>query len=120
MNNINVSVYQGYDSDKYLDEKITELKLDYLVLSPHGHKNDMLLSEGDLMISLLEDFIERVKNAEASVPVFIYGVFDRIDERVDVSPYFKALNETGNQIYVSVCKSYPTEKIEDFIKIFKI
>ena len=116
----NISVYQGYDSDKYLDNMIKDLKSDYLVLSPHGNKNDKLLSEGDLMISLLEEFTYKVKNADANVPVFIYDVFGRIDESVDITKYLELLKNAENNVYISINNSYPTKNFEKFAKIFKI
>lgn len=121
MNEYNISVYQGYDSDKYLDNLIKDLKSDYLVLSPYGNKNDKLLSEGDFMISLLEEFIKKAKNADDGVPVFIFGVFDRIDENVDIKPYINKLLNSKKTVYISVLPNYNTDCfIELNMPIFKV
>ena len=53
MNEYNISVYQGYDSDKELDKIINTEKSDYFSLSSSRIKNDGYLSEGDLMLKNL-------------------------------------------------------------------
>ena len=120
MNEYNISVYQGYDSDKELDEIINTEKNDYFSLSSSGLKNGGYLSEGDLMLKNLDEFIALIENSKIKASVFIYGVFDKIDESINIAPFLERLKNTNRNVYISVCKSYPTEKFEMFAKVFKI
>ena len=120
MNEYNISVYQGYDSDKALDEIINTEKNDYFSLSSFGLKNDGYLSEGDLMLKNLDEFIALIENSKIKASVFIYGVFDKIDESINIAPFLERLKNTNRNVYISVCKSYPAEKFEMFAKVFKI
>lgn len=116
----NIFVYQGFDSDKELDKIINMEKSDYFSLSPYGLKNDGYFSEGDLMLKNLDEFITRIESSNNNASVFIYEVFDRIDEIINITPFLERLKNTNRKIYISVCNSYHTEKFEGFAKIFKI
>lgn len=45
-------------------------------------------------------------------PVFLYGLFDRLDAAADVTPCLERLASLSRQVIVSVCASYPTERLE--------
>lgn len=120
MNEYNISVYQGYDSDKELDKIINTEKSDYFSLSPSRLKNDGYLSEGDLMLKNLDEFIALIESSKIKASAFIYGVFDKIEESINITPFLERLKNTSRNVYIFVCKSYPTEKFEGFAKIFKI
>ena len=72
-----IYVFCGYNSDKCLDEIVNAYKNDYFCLSTGNIKKDgLLLSESDLMIKNLDEFILRVEKSDVTAPVFIFGVFD--------------------------------------------
>lgn len=120
MNEHKIFVYQGYDSDKELDKIINTEKNDYFSLSSSMLKNDGYLSEGDLMLKGLNEFITLLENSKINASAFIYGVFDKIEESINISPFLERLKNTNRNVYISVCNSYPTEKFESFTKIIKI
>ena len=116
-----IYVFCGYNSDKCLDEIVNAYKNDYFCLSTGNIKKDgLLLSEGDLMIKNLDEFILRVEKSDIDAPVFIFGVFDRIDLGVDITPYLERLAKIKNQVFVSVCKNYPFKRFSNFGVVFNI
>ncbi len=116
-----IYVFCGYNSDKCLDEIVNAYKNDYFCLSTGNIKKDgLLLSEGDLMIKNLEEFILRVEKSDIDAPVFIFGVFDRIDLGVDITPYLKRLAKIKSQVFISVCKNYPIERFSKFGAVFTL
>ena len=112
-------IFQGRDSDKCLDEVILKFKQDYYSLSPYGHKNDEYLSESDLMVKKLDEFISRLETADTDAPAFIYGIFDKIDLGVDISPYLQRLSRVDMQIFISVGHNYPSERFNLYGAVFK-
>lgn len=44
-------------------------------------------------------------------PIFIYDYFDRLDIAIDTTPIIEKLISTGGQVFISVCGSYPDEKM---------
>ena len=117
-----IYVFCGYNSDKCLDEIVNAYKNDYFCLSTGNIKKDgLLLSESDLMIKNLDEFILRVEKSDVTAPVFIFGVFDRIDLGVNITLYLERLVKIKNQVFISVCKNYPLDKFEKFTKsIFRV
>ncbi|MBR2025046.1 MAG: hypothetical protein IKB93_13105 [Clostridia bacterium] len=116
-----IYVFCGYNSDKCLDEIVNAYKNDYFCLSTGNiKKGGLLLSESDLMIKNLEEFILRVEKSDIDAPVFIFGVFDRIDLGVDITPYLERLAKIKNQVFVSVCKNYPSERFSKFGTVFTL
>lgn len=70
--------------------------------------DDKLMSESDRILAAFEKFIVQCENkANDDRPIFIYSLFDRLDESIDVRPYLDKLSELGRQVYVSVCNGYP-------------
>ncbi len=66
-----------------------------------------LLSESDRQLFDLMKFIEKLSVATKRGdmrPIFVYGLFDRVDEAVDVEPYIKALASLGRQVFISTCR----------------
>ena len=116
-----IYVFCGYNSDKCLDEIVNAYKNDYFCLSTGNIKKDgLLLSESDLMIKNLEEFILRVEKSDIDAPVFIFGVFDRIDLGVDITPYLERLAKIKSQAFISVCKNYPSERFSKFGTVFTL
>lgn len=116
-----IYVFCGYNSDKCLDEIVNAYKSDYFCLSSSDVRNNgLLLSEGDLMIKKLDEFISRIEKSDTNAPVFIFGIFDRIDLSVDITPYLERLAKIKSQVFISVCKSYPFERFSNFGSVFKI
>ncbi len=44
-------------------------------------------------------------------PIFVYGYFDRLDESIDVTAAISELASLGKQVFISVCKNYPIQKL---------
>ncbi len=79
-----------------------------------GRTSDALLSESDLHVACLADFLDhvcadRIQNDDR--PIFLFDLFDRIDEAVDISPWLDRLASLGRQVFLSVGASYPTDKL---------
>ncbi len=54
-------------------------------------------------------------------PIFLYDYFDRLDEAVDPMPIVDELVASGRQVFVSVCKGYPTERLTgEGLQVLKI
>ena len=102
MNEYNISVYQGYDSDKELDKIINTEKSDYFSLSPYRLKNDGYLSEGDLMLKNLNEFIALIESSKIKASAFIYGVFDKIEESINITPFLERLKNTNRKNHRSI------------------
>ena len=116
-----IYVFCGYNSDKCLDEIVNAYKNDYFCLSTGNIKKDgLLLSESDLMIKNLDEFIIRIENSDVNTPVFIFGIFDRIDLGVDITPYLERLTKIKSQVFISVCKNYPYERFSKFGTVFTL
>ena len=63
------------------------------------------LSESDIRLLVLMKFIEKlsVETKRGDMrPIFIYGIFDRVDEVVDIDPYIKLLASLGRQVFISM------------------
>ena len=51
-------------------------------------------------------------------PLFIYGLFDRLDASVDIRPYLIRLSSLGRQVFIAVEGTFPTEKLSHpFVQI---
>ena len=79
---------------------------------PDGPNEGM--AESEYALYLLDRFITR--SAEHTSrgdyrPLFIFGVFDRLDESVDVRPYLIRLSNLGRQVFLAVGDAYPAEKL---------
>ena len=85
--------------------------------------NDNCLGESDYRIANFKKFLEIVKEETAkgdSRPIYIFNLFERIDEAVDVTPFLDELASLGRQVFVSVTANYPTEKLtHDSVQIFE-
>lgn len=82
-----------------------------------GHKyayNDGFLSESDYFIENFRAFLcvlkEETEKGDTR-PIFISNFFERIDAAVDITPFLDTLAGLGRQVFVSVTKSYPYEKM---------
>lgn len=67
-------------------------------------------SESDWLLAAFDGFIQHLP-ADDDRPVFVYNFFDRIDEATDLAPWLDRLAGLDRQVFVSVCKSYPYEKL---------
>ena len=79
---------------------------------PDGQNEGM--AESEYALYLLDRFITR--SAEHTScgdyrPLFIFGVFDRLDESVDVRSYLIRLSSLGRQVFLAVGDAYPAEKL---------
>ena len=80
---------------------------------PDGENAGM--SESDYALVLLDSFITQAAESTSRGdyrPLFIYGLFDRLDMAVDVRPYLIRLAGLGRQVFISVLGTYPTEKMD--------
>lgn len=96
------------DTEEYL-RKISERNNDYSnVFDGAAQKmDDKLMSESDRILAAFEKFIVQCENTSDDRPVFIYNLFYRLDESIDVRPYLDKLSALGRQVFVSVCNSHP-------------
>lgn len=70
--------------------------------------DDKIMSESDRILAAFEKFIAQCENkANDDRPIFIYSLFDHLDESIDISPYLDKLSVLGRQVYASVCNGYP-------------
>jgi len=72
------------------------------------------LSESDFHIACLEGFLaqicsDRMQNDDR--PIFMFDLFDRIDEAVDLSPWLDRLALLGRQVFLSVGAGYSVDKL---------
>ena len=85
--------------------------------------NDHCLSESDYIIANFKKFLEIVKEETEkgdSRPIYVFNLFERIDEAVDVTPFLDELASLGRQVFVSVTANYPTEKLaHNSVQIFE-
>ena len=85
--------------------------------------NDNCLGESDYRIANFKNFLEIVKEETAKGdirPIYIFNLFERIDEAVDVTPFLDELASFGRQVFISVTANYPTEKLtHDSVQIFE-
>ena len=92
------------------------------ILSFPGGQNDGL-SESEYARQQLEQFITRAAESTSRGdrrPLFIYGLFDRLDAAVDVRPYLVRLGSLGRQVFISVNGTYPMEKLaRPFVQIIE-
>ena len=97
------------DTEEYL-RKTSERNNDYSnIFDGTAEKtDDELLSESDRILAAFEKFIVQCENkTNDDRPIFIYNLFDRLDESIDVRPYLDKLSALGRQVFVSVCNSHP-------------
>ena len=97
------------DTEEYL-RKISERNNDYSnVFDGAAQKmDDKLMYESDRILAAFEKFIVQCENkTNDDRPIFIYNLFDRLDESIDVRPYLDKLSALGRQVFVSVCNSHP-------------
>ena len=78
-----------------------------------GVENPLMLSESDLRIADLENFIAKAKEEKSEKPIYIFNFFERIDESVNIDPILSELSSLGRQVFVSVGASYPSERLAD-------
>ena len=85
--------------------------------------NDHCLGESDYIIANFKKFLEIVKEETEkgdSRPIYVFNLFERIDESVDVMPTLDELASLGRQVFVSVTANYPTEKLaHNSVQIFE-
>ena len=97
------------DTEEFL-HKTKERNNDYCNVfdSITKKKNGKPMSESDHILAAFEKFIAQCENkTNDDRPIFIYNLFDRLDESIDVRPYLDKLSTLGRQVFVSVCNSYP-------------
>ena len=82
------------------------------------------LSASDYCIANFKSFMNIVKGKTEKGdmrPIYIFNFLSRIDEAVDINPFFDELASLGRQVFVSVATNYPDEKIRnDNVQIVKI
>lgn len=80
-------------------------------------------SESDYALMTLDQFITRATESTGcgdNRPLFIYGLFDRLDESVDVRPHLIRLGSLGRQVFIAVNRTYPMEKLaRPFVQTIK-
>lgn len=72
------------------------------------------LGQSDLLLEAFECFYEGLRQESARGdrrPVYVYAFFDRLDRGVDVDPLLCRLAALDRQVFVSVCRGYPAEKL---------
>ena len=80
--------------------------------SSHAFGGELPLAEGKQSLAALTAFAEHISSSSDRRPVFIYGVLDRIDEAVDITPCIKKLASSKRQVFISLSKSYPCEALK--------
>lgn len=54
-------------------------------------------------------------------PLFVYDLFDHIDESEDLTPWLNDLAALGRQVFIAVGKNYPTEKlVHSSVQLIKV
>lgn len=74
------------------------------------HSKDSLLSECDRRLRAFENFLDNLDITDDR-PIFIYGLFDRIDESVDFDKYLERLSSLGRQVFISVCGGFQVKRL---------
>lgn len=108
--------------DKTLEYKETVMERNtsmcntfFITDSKLPNKSSKIFAGESRIISMkLDAFINRVKKETISgndSPLFIYDVFERIDEAVNVKPWLDRLATLGRQVFIAVGESYPAEKL---------
>lgn len=69
------------------------------------------LSESDLFIASFNAFLKQLPDNDDR-PLFIYDLFDRIDESIDIAPYLNALSKSGRQVFISSCSNFDQKKFK--------
>ena len=72
--------------------------------------SDTRLSESDRRMMSFDCFLESLSQANDR-PIFIYGLFDRIDASVDTADILDKLTDLGMQVFVAVCEGYPKHRL---------
>lgn len=97
------------DTEEYLC-KTSERNNDYrnVFYGSAPKADNKLMSESDRILAAFETFSVQCENStNDDRPIFIYNLFDRLDESIDVCPYLDKLSALGRQVFVSVCTGYP-------------
>lgn len=115
-----VYVLRGRDSDPALD-LIRELIGDYgAQYAPHRVDDSRFVIHTDIEMGTkrgADNTNVLIKTADISSyaddrPIFIYGYFDCLDKAIDIAPILDKLSSLGRQVFISVCSSYPTQKMK--------
>jgi len=73
-----------------------------------------IAGESQITSTIFDAFIDKINKQtsnESDFPLFIYDLFERVDEAVDVKLWLDRLATLGRQVFISVGESYPTEKL---------
>lgn len=63
--------------------------------------NDLYLSESDSLMHLIDEFVLKNRQSDDDRPLFIYGIFERLDNAADVSSLLHKLNSLNRQIFIA-------------------
>ena len=77
-------------------------------------RDDGILSESDRRIAEAKELLRALYSDARrgdDRPVFIYGLFDRIDESVDLTRYLDTLATLGRQIFISTVESAESDRV---------
>ncbi len=101
------------DTEEYLDRlNMVNSRTCYVFEKALASIYKRIPSESDRMVAAFNSFINCISRIEDDRPVFVYDFFDMIDESVDIRPFLYKMASMGRQIFVSVGKNFPHEKME--------
>lgn len=88
-------------TQKYL-ERIKKLNFSdqNIFYGTHLAESDLLLSESDKILFEFERFVVAQSASDDTRPLFIYGLFDRLDQSTDLEKIFCRLAELGRQVFI--------------------
>jgi hypothetical protein len=101
-------------TQKYL-ERIKKLNLSdqNVFYSTHLAENAQLLSQSDKILFDFEKFVRMQSASDDTRPLFIYGLFDRLDQSTDLEKIFCRLAMLGRQVFICAEKCVCLENFEN-------
>jgi len=64
--------------------------------------NDLYLSESDSLMHLIDEIVIKNRKSDDDRPIFIYGIFERLDNASDTSSLLHKLNSLNRQIFIAI------------------
>ena len=93
--------YSLEDTHEFIRKREERCRDDDNIFDKRRYRTKLLLSEGEQLILALEDFCIRLSRDDDR-PIFICGLFDRIDEARDITSYLDTLASLDRQVFVSL------------------
>lgn len=73
--------------------------------------NNKIAAESDKVLAQFYRFIDDIQRQDDKRPIFIYDLFERIDESTAISSLIDMLKNTGRQVFIAIGEGYLANKL---------